>query len=149
MSFELTMLAASCVLCLVQLLSPPTQPVCSEVIAGRPALVTPKSHRSRVQQVAWKEHLETSLRHSRFSWLRSSLFTCSAMRASSANGVRVSISRPGWFTFCATRRAFPCSDRWSGTSHSLELLSFCSRRCGAYSARFNRRVEAAASETTR
>jgi hypothetical protein len=82
-----------------------------------------------------KEHIETSLRHFRCLWPQSSLFTCSAVRAPSANGELVSIFQPGLFTFYSTQQAFPCFARSSGMSRLLELPFFCSQQPGPYSAR--------------
>jgi hypothetical protein len=59
-------------------LSPPTQPVFSEVTVGRPAPETPKPLRSQGSQGAWKGRFETSSRHSLCLWLLSFLSMCSA-----------------------------------------------------------------------
>src|SRR5829696_8996618 len=99
MSFELAMLAASCVLCLVQI-----------VISSHAASLQ-RGYRwtasSRDVEAPPLRALRNFLETFPVSRLRSCLCTFSAVRAPSANGELVSMFWPGWFTFHSTQRAFP------------------------------------------
>lgn len=136
MSFELAMLVASCVLCLIQIVvsshAASFQRGYRWTASSRDAKVSPLTGVAGRLERALRNFLETFP----VLWWRSSLFTCSVVRAPSANGELVSIFPPDWFTFYSTQRAFLCSGRSSGMPRSLELSFFCSLQSGpSYSAR--------------
>ena len=107
MSFELAMLAASCVLCLVQIVisshAASLQRGYRWTASSRDVEAPPLTGVAGRLERALRNFLETFP----VSRLRSCLCTFSAVRAPSANGELVSMFWPGWFTFHSTQRAFP------------------------------------------
>src|SRR5262245_2953625 len=132
MSFELAMLFAGCVLCLVQIViashAASFQRGYRWTASSRDVEVPPPIGLAGRLERALQNLLETFP----VLWLRSCLFTCSNVKVALANGEPVSIFLLGWLTFCFTRQEFPCSARSSGASRSLDLSFFCWRQSGPH-----------------
>lgn len=130
MSFELAMLAASCVLCLIQIVisshAASLQRGYRWTTSSRDAEVPPLTGLAGRLERALRNFLET------FPVFVAAVFFVHALGRESALsewGAGLYF-RPGWFTCYSTQRPFLCSARSSGTSRSLELSFSCSRQLG-------------------
>src|SRR5829696_4860864 len=117
MSFELAMLAASCMLCLVQIVisshAASLQRGYRWTASSRDVEVPPLTGVAGRLERALRNFLET------FPVFVAAVFLVQVLGRESAVSAW-GAGRPGWFTFHSTQRAFPCCARSSGTSRSLE-----------------------------